>query len=157
MRRRPACLILLLLATTAPAQTRPALTVVRSGEPAVAFATEVLAALPAITQTVGFGAGHADAAEWRGPLLWDVLLRAGVVDATKPAEQVRMVARVIGADGYRAVFALAELSPAFGGRPVQLALARNGQSLPDQALRLIAPGEQRAGRSVRDVVRVEVE
>jgi DMSO/TMAO reductase YedYZ molybdopterin-dependent catalytic subunit len=56
-----------------------------------------------------------------------------------------------------AVFGLAELGPQFANRPIQLANRMNGEALPDQGLRLIVPGEQRGGRSVRDVVRIDVE
>jgi hypothetical protein len=33
----------------------------------------------------------------------------------------------------------------------------NGVSLPDHALRLVVPGDRRGGRSVRDVVRIDIE
>jgi DMSO/TMAO reductase YedYZ molybdopterin-dependent catalytic subunit len=95
--------------------------------------------------------------DWTGPLLWNVLREAGVIDPAKPGEQVRLVARVTGSDGYVASFALGEISPEFAGRPVQLAGRMNGAAIPGGALRLIAPDERRGGRSVRDVVRVDVE
>jgi hypothetical protein len=59
--------------------------------------------------------------------------------------------------GYTAVFALAELSPQFTGRPIQLADHLNGAPIPGGSVRLIVPGERRAGRSVRDVVRIDIE
>ena len=58
---------------------------------------------------------------------------------------------------WTAVFGLAELSPQFAGKPIQLADRMNGEPIPNQGLRLIVPGERRGGRSVRDVVRVEVD
>ena len=89
--------------------------------------------------------------EWTGPLLWDVLTDAGVVDPKQPEDAVRLVVRVTGSDGYIAVLALAEMAPQFAGHPIQLA------ELPDKSLRLVVPGERRGGRSVRDVVRIELE
>jgi hypothetical protein len=86
-----------------------------------------------------------------------VLTAAGAIDPAKPAEAVRLTVRVTGADGYVVVLAMAELSPQFAARPIQLADQMNGAAIPDQALRLVVPGEQRAGRSVRDVVRVDIE
>jgi hypothetical protein len=89
--------------------------------------------------------------------LWDVLAASGVADAIKPAEHVRLAVRVTGADGYTAVVALAEISPQFAGRPIQLADHLNGALLPEHGLRLVVPGDKRGGRSVRDVVRIDIE
>ena len=47
--------------------------------------------------------------------------------------------------------------PQFAGRPIQLANRVNGAPIADQGLRLIVPGERRGGRSVRDVVRIDIE
>jgi hypothetical protein len=33
----------------------------------------------------------------------------------------------------------------------------NGAPLPDHALRLVAPGDRRCGRSVRGVIRIDME
>jgi hypothetical protein len=115
---------------------------------------EHIATLHAISQHAAIE--HEDR-EWTGPLLWDVLADAGVVDPAKPAEAVHLAVHVIGADGYTAVFGLAELSPQFAGRPIQLAERVNGAPIPGDGLRLIVPGEHRGGRSVRDVVRIDVE
>ena len=98
-----------------------------------------------------------DDREWTGPLLWDVLTDAGAVDPQKPADAVHLAVHVAGADGWTAVFGLAELSPQFAGRPIQLADRVNGAPIPDQGLRLIVPDERRGGRSVRDVVRIDIE
>src|SRR5262245_26599903 len=56
-------------------------------------------------------------------------------------------------DGYRAVFALPELDPAFTDRVVLLAYKRNGKALGDEEgpLRIVVPGEKRHGRWVRQV------
>jgi DMSO/TMAO reductase YedYZ molybdopterin-dependent catalytic subunit len=95
--------------------------------------------------------------EWTGPLLWDVLVASGAVDRAKPAEQVHLSVRVTGADGYVAVVALAEIAPQFANRPIQIADRMNGTPLPDRALRLVVPGDRRGGRSVRDVVRIDID
>jgi hypothetical protein len=65
---------------------------------------------------------------------------------------------VTGADGYRVVFALAELDAAFTGRAVILADSRDGGALPPNAapFQLIVPGEKRPARWVRQVVAIEV-
>jgi molybdate transport system substrate-binding protein len=141
-----------------PVQAAPGLLVQRIGQASHVIAVDRISALKPITQTVTFATEHGERqAEWTGPLLWDVLVASGAVENVKVSEQPRLVARVTGADGYSAVIALAELAPQFAGRPIQLADHMNGALLPDNALRLIVPGERRGGRSVRDVIRVDIE
>jgi ABC-type molybdate transport system substrate-binding protein len=141
-----------------PAPPIQGLLVQRAGNAARLLTPDRLDALKPATQNVTFTTEHgAQSAEWTGPPLWDVLVAAGAIDPTKPAESVRLSVRVTGADGYTALLALAELSPEFAGRPILLAERMNGALLGNQALRLIVPGEHRAGRSVRDVVRIDVE
>jgi molybdate transport system substrate-binding protein len=146
------------VALVEPVPPLPGLLVQRAGEPSRAISSERIAALPPITQRVGFMTGHGEQQnEWTGPLLWDVLVGSGAVDPAKPAEQVHLSVRVTGADGYFAVIALAEIAPQFAGRPIQLADRMNGTPLPDRALRLFVPGDRRGGRSVRDVVRIDID
>jgi hypothetical protein len=143
---------------TEPASPLPGLLVQRVGQASHQLPFERLAALKPVTQRVSFLTGQGEQQnEWAGPLLWDVLTASGVADAIKPAEHVRLAVRVTGADGYTAVVALAEISPQFAGRPVQLADHLNGALLPDHGLRLVVPGDKRGGRSVRDVVRIDIE
>jgi hypothetical protein len=89
--------------------------------------------------------------------LWDVLAASGAIEAIKPGEQVRLAVRITGAGGYTAIVALAEIAPQFAGRPVQLADRLNGALLPDHGLRLVVPEDKRGGRSVRDVVRIDIQ
>ena len=130
------------------------LSVQRAGQPPHQLSVEQITAMKPITQQAAVE--HTDRS-WTGPLLWDVLVAAGAVDPAKPADVVHLGVRVVGADGWTAVFGLAELSPEFAGKAIQLADQMNGAPIPGQGLRLIVPGEHRGGRSVRDVVRVEVE
>ena len=126
--------------------------------PARRSSSDRIAALKPITQTVAFATERGERqAEWTGPLLWDVLAASGIIESVTPPEQPRLVVRVTGADGYSAVIALAEIAPQFAGRPIQLADHMNGAPLPDHALRLVVPGDRRGGRSVRDVIRVDIE
>jgi len=145
-------------ALAAPAAALRGVLVQRSGRGGQMLTPEALAALPQTTQEVPMMSGHGAAKNsWSGPLLWDVLSAAGAVDPAKPAEQVRLVVRVTGADGYSAVLSLGELAPEFGGHPVLLADQVDGKPIEGTGLRLLVPGEKRGGRSVRDVVRVDVE
>jgi hypothetical protein len=93
-------------------------------------------ALDDLLQSVGAPTGRA----LRGPALADIVV-------------------VRGADGYRAVFALAELDPGMRNETVILADKVDGGPLPaSQApFRLVAEGDGRQARSVRMVVDVTVE
>ncbi len=143
---------------TGPVPPAPGVLVQRRGAPARLVATDRLAVLAPFTQTLPPAPGHGNGATaWTGPLLWDVLTAAGAIDPTQPAGQVRLAVRVTGADGYVATIALAELSPEFAGRPIQLATHMNGVALAEGGLRLVVPGDKRGGRSVRDVVRIDIE
>ncbi len=82
---------------------------------------------------------------------------AGAVEPGKPAEAVRLVVRVVGADGWFPVFGLAELSPQFAGRAISTrgsggrCHSAEGRAASDRSRRA------RGGRSVHDVVRVNIE
>jgi Oxidoreductase molybdopterin binding domain len=141
-----------------PVRSTPGLVVQRAGQASHVVSTDRIGELKPITQTVGFMTDHGERqAEWTGPLLWDVLTDSGAVEGVKPAEQVRLVVRVTGADGYTAVFALGEIAPQFAGRPIQIADRANGAPIPDHGLRLIVPGDKRGGRSVRNMIRIDIE
>jgi len=141
-----------------PSGVQRGLLVQRAGRASQIISLERIAALAHITQRVGFSSGRGEQQnEWTGPLLWEVLGLSGVVDATGPRELAHLAARVTGADGYSAVIALGEIAPQLAGRPVQLADQENGAPLPSQTLRLVVPGDVLGARSVRDVVRIDVE
>ena len=59
-----------------------------------------------------------------------------------------------GRDGYAVALAIGEIDPRMEGKSVLVAVARDGQPLP--ALRLVVPGDAHAGRSVRDLVGIEI-
>jgi len=65
---------------------------------------------------------------------------------------------VEAADGYRAVFALPELDPAFNNRTIILADRRDGVKLADKEgpWQIIVPGEKRQARWVRQVVALTI-
>jgi hypothetical protein len=149
----PRLLILFLSVLLTAAATPQQLTVQRVGQPPSELSRDEIAAMKPITQQAAIE--HTDRS-WTGPLLWDVLVAARAVDPAKPADAVHQSVHVVGADGWTAVFGLAELSPEFAGKPIQLANEVNGAPIPNQGLRLVVPGERRGGRSVRDVVRIDI-
>jgi DMSO/TMAO reductase YedYZ molybdopterin-dependent catalytic subunit len=73
-------------------------------------------------------------------------------------ETVTITVLVDGSDGYRAVFALAELSPDFTDHVILLADTKDGQPLPPREgpFRIVVPGEKRPARWVRQVTAVGV-
>ena len=146
------------VALVEPVTPSPGLLVQRMGHSSRVISSERMAALKPITQNIAFMTDHGEQqTEWTGPLLWDVLVASGAIESIKPGEQVRLTVRVTGADGYSAVIALAEIAPQFAGRPIQLADHMDDALLPDHALRLIVPGDRRGGRSVRDVIRIDID
>ena len=83
------------------------------------------------------------------------VLRLAGVPLGKGLRGDRMMAYLVveAADGYRVVFALPEVDPAFTDRTILLADRRDQQPLSSHEgpLRLIVPGEKRHARWVRQV------
>jgi DMSO/TMAO reductase YedYZ molybdopterin-dependent catalytic subunit len=97
--------------------------------------------------------------EFEGVVLVEFLKLAGVklgTDLKGPALAQYMV--VEASDGYRAVFALPELDPAFTEAVILLADRRDGQPLSaaEGPLRIVVPGEKRHARWVRQVIVLRV-
>lgn len=102
---------------------------------------------------------HDQALHCEGVELAALLRKVGAMPADplrgKPlADYVRVEAR----DGYRAVFSLAELDATLGNAKVFLVDRCDGKPLDDKSgpLRLIAPGESRPARWVRQVQSIRV-
>jgi hypothetical protein len=141
-----------------PVPASPGLLVQRAGQTSHVISTDRIGELKPVPQSIAFQTDHGERqAEWSGPLLWDVLMASGALEGVRPPDQVRMVVKITGADGYAAVVAAGEIAPQFAGRPILIADHMNGAPLPDHALRLVVPGDRRGGRSVRDVIRIDIE
>ena len=97
--------------------------------------------------------------KYEGVLVGELLKRAGAPlgrDLTGAAVATYVVA---GAkDGYRAVFSLAELDPAFTGSEIIVADTVDGKPLFDYQgpLRIVAPRDRRGARGVRMLQTLEV-
>jgi hypothetical protein len=132
-----------------------ALSVVGSPTP-VELDQAALAAMPQVEAAARF---HGGETRCRGPLLSDVLKAAGVPqgnDVRGPLLVTGVVAEA--ADGYRVLFSLGELDPMLGRAPVIVALSCGGAALSaeDGPLRILAGGDTRGARSVRQLVRLRV-
>jgi len=98
---------------------------------------------------------HGTAVTFEGVLLADLLANV----ATPTGEQFRGTAasyyvEARGIDGYRAVFAWAELDPSFTDRKICLVMRRFGLRLPskDGPFLIVVPDEKRQSRWVRNAV-----
>jgi hypothetical protein len=113
-----------------------------------------LAALPAVeVQATIKGAHGEDHGTFKGPLLWSVLDHAGLLGGDMRA-RLRHAILATGSDGYMVLVSIGELDPEFEGKPVILALSKDGNPIAGGRPRLIVPGDQRGGRAVRDVVEI---
>lgn len=115
-----------------------------------------LSKLPRRTVT---GKDHGRAATFEGVMLVDVMRLAGVKFGEGLRGKNLELYLVVGAsDGYKAVFALPELDPAFTDRVILLADKRDGKPLAGEEgwLRIVVPDEKRQARWVRQVISLTV-
>lgn len=116
-----------------------------------------LAKLP--RQTVSAKDHDGKTASFEGVALVEVLRLAGVEFGEKlRGKSLALFLVVEAADGYRAVFALPELDPAFTDQTIILADRRDGKSLSEAEgqWRIVVPNEKRQARWVRQVVTLTV-
>ena len=93
-----------------------------------------------------------EAGAFSGVALWFLLEQAEISDDGRKSSLLRRTITITGRDGYSIVIAAGEIAPDFEGKSVILALPKNGED----GLRLIVPGDKRGGRSVHDVVSIDV-
>ncbi len=97
--------------------------------------------------------------KYEGVLLRDLLAKVNTPSGQKlRGDEMRDYLDVAGKDGYRAVFALAELDPAFQENQVLVAISGDGKPLGDTQgpVRIVAPQDKRPARSVRMVTTITV-
>lgn len=162
---RMAAGLAVVLACAAATAAGPSASVVVSGavdKPTVYTAAR-LAALPQVTQTDVFASGTTPQTHtWTGPTLWNVLDATGL--QARPGVKNDLLDRYVlatGTDGYRVVYALGELNPAFGNRPDLVATQETvvGKTAPltgDGLARVTAPGDVKGGRYVANLASLTV-
>lgn len=102
---------------------------------------------------------HGTSATFEGVPLRHILSLVKVpVGADLRGDALCLVVRIEAADGYQAVYALAELDAGVRDRPILLADVRDGKPLPPTAgpFQVVAADEVKAGRWVRQVTRITV-
>ena len=115
-----------------------------------------LAKLPRVTVQ---GSDHGVSGSWSGVPLSAILSAAGVpLGEALRGKNMALYVRISAADGYRVVYALAELDPQFRNEPVILADQHDGKVLgaKEGPWRVIAPTDQRPARWIRQVTRIDV-
>ncbi len=137
------------------AQQAGALLVVAPDGRSVTLSLAELEHMPSVTVSLLREHERGASTAYAGPLLWAVLDRAGAV-GQGGRERVHQVVTVTGRDGYTVVLAVAELDPEFEGKSVIVAISADGKPIGAGELRLVVPGDKRAGRSVRDPTKVAV-
>jgi hypothetical protein len=146
-------LCLLALVATLPAQT---LQVVRADGTSATLTAAQIAALPHVTVNVR---DHDTPAQFDGVPLSAVLKLAGIgTGGQMRGPQLTQALLVEAADGYKVVFALAEIDPDFATREILLADKRDGKPLDDKQgpFRIVAPGDKRPARWIRQVTAFKI-
>ena len=102
---------------------------------------------------------HGTAAKFEGVPLATVLTMAGIqLGDSLRGPRLSEVVLVSASDGYKVAFALAELDPAFATREIILADKRDGKPLDakEGPFRVVAPGDKRPARWIRQVTELKV-
>jgi hypothetical protein len=102
---------------------------------------------------------HETPASFEGVLLTDVLAKVGLPLGEKFHNSGASYYVVVeGQDGYRAVFAWAEVDSTFMDKSVYVVTSRDGKPLSgnDGPFELVVPGEKRSARWVRQVTAVRI-
>jgi hypothetical protein len=112
-----------------------------------------------LPQTTVKVSDHNVPAEFKGVALATLLTSASIELGDKlRGPRMTEVMLVEAANGYRAVFALAEVDPAFAVREIVLADKRDGKALDanEGPFRIVAPGDKRGARWVRQVTALKI-
>jgi hypothetical protein len=117
---------------------------------------------PVTTESVTYQAAGVPVSDtYTGTTLWNLLADAGGVTTTTAKNDIlSKYVFAIGSDGYKAVFSLGEIDPAFGNQPVLVAYADTagqlGPNASDGLARIVVPGDIVGGRYVSDLVSLQI-
>ena len=116
--------------------------------------------LEALPQVKVMASEHSAApVSFEGVALRSVLEKAGVTfGESMKGKRLSNCLLVEAADGYRVVFALPELDPAFTDKPIVLALQRDGKPLDEKEgpYRIVIPDEKRMARWIKQVTTLKI-
>jgi len=105
------------------------------------------------TVSVTFQSGQSEEhLTFTGFLLYDVLNHFNPeFDPDVKNDKLRFYVSATGTDGYQAIVAWGEFDPGFENKQILLALTQDGQSLSQEGVRLVVPGDIQGGRYVATV------
>jgi hypothetical protein len=151
-----ACVVSCFLLFLIPGALAQTLQIIDVDGHATAVTAVQIANLPHVTVDVH---DHDTPAQFEGVPLASLLATANIRlgDALRGSHMSDALL-VEAADGYKVVFALAEVDPAFATREIILADKRNGKALDakEGPFRIVAPGDKRPARWVRQVVTMKI-
>jgi hypothetical protein len=125
------------------------------GDKSSLWSAVMLAGLPHVTVTVHNEHTKADETYSGVPLI-ALLAPLGVSDKPR-GKDLRLYLVAAGSDGYEAVYSSGEITPDVSNSTVIVADTENGKALAgDGPLKLIATGEKRPARWVRNLVAIKV-
>ncbi|WP_449255747.1 hypothetical protein [Bosea sp. (in: a-proteobacteria)] len=132
------------------------LTLVAPARAAIVVTPQSVATLPGLEREVTFATSKGPStARYDGVLVWDLLRANKLLDGLDPKAQLSKTLLVSAGDGYRIAFSIGEIHPDFGNLPLMLVTAIDGKPL-EGSWRLVAPGDKRGARAVRDVATIEL-
>jgi len=137
-------------------QSVPTLQVINVEGHSTSFTAEQIAKLPHVTVSTR---DHDSPAQFEGVPLSVVLTTAGIHLGDSLHGSRLTETLVVGAtDGYKVVFALAEVDPAFAVREIIVADKRDGKPLDakEGPFRIVAPGDKRPARWARQVAEPKI-
>lgn len=129
--------------------------VITYGDQSASWTVATLGALP--HTRVSVYNEHTKANETYGgvPLI-DLLVKLGVPDKPR-GKQFRIYIVAVGSDGYEVVYSLGEITPDVHDATVLVADSEDGKQIADDGpLKLVATGEKRPARWVRNLVALKV-
>jgi hypothetical protein len=153
-RRIPALLTFVL--ATAVGLCAQSFQVTRGDGTSATLTAAQITALPHVTVNVK---DHDTPAQFEGVPLSAVLTLAGVqLGNSLRGPRLAEALLVEAADGYKVVFALAEIDPDFATREILLADKRDGKPLDEKQgpWRIVAPGDKRPARWIRQVTTFKI-
>lgn len=156
-------LLLLLAPAIAPAETTAPPENIAAGRlggkvaQPLALDEALLRSLPVQTLDITFETGKGPVfGHYTGVLLWALLQKAEPVDDPGKNSGLKHTLLVTGRDGYSVALAFGEIDPDYEAKRVIVAYAGGDPPASFAALRLVVPGDKHGGRSVRDVVSIEI-
>jgi hypothetical protein len=123
----------------------------------LALTSDMLRSLPKTDVDVSFETSKGrETVHYAGALLWAILDKAGLVNGDGKNAELRHTLLITGRDGYAVAIAVGEIEPHYEAKPVIIAYEGGTPSGTLAAIRLIVPGDAHGGRSVSNVVHIEV-